>query len=265
LGDLADAKRRFQAAHVSQEEFGDRRGMAEILTRLGRIALLEGDYSEALRCYGQARTMCHDLGVINSLIISLEGMGNSARAMGHYGEARRYLGEALQVSRQHMIPLKLSVFVGIGELFLQTGKQARGIELLVLAVHHPASEQDTKDRAQRLLNQHQVTAEAAQQTATNVDFNAVITALLDELLIPESSTPTSPKPQAGATLIEPLSERELEILALVVQECSNREIADQLFLSIATVKWYLTHIYGKLGVENRTLAIIRARQLDLLQ
>ena len=75
---------------------------------------------------------------------------------------------------------------------------------------------------------------------------------------------TRQTPQAGETLIEPLSERELEVLVLIAEERSNREIAEQLFLSVATVKWYLTHIYSKLGVQSRTLAIQRARQLDLL-
>jgi len=69
---------------------------------------------------------------------------------------------------------------------------------------------------------------------------------------------TSQTPQAGETLVEPLGEREQEILALIAKERSNREIADQLFLTVATVKWYLTHIYSKLGVQNRTLAMMRA-------
>ena len=61
-----------------------------------------------------------------------------------------------------------------------------------------------------------------------------------------------------------LSERELEVLKLIAGGLSNREIADQLFLSVATVKWYLTHIYSKLGVQGRALAITRARELNLL-
>jgi len=61
-----------------------------------------------------------------------------------------------------------------------------------------------------------------------------------------------------------LSERELEVLRLIADGRSNQEIAEQLFLSVATVKWYLTHIYSKLGVQNRTLAILHARQLNLL-
>jgi len=72
------------------------------------------------------------------------------------------------------------------------------------------------------------------------------------------------KRRGGKTSAEPLSERELEVLALIADGCSNREIADQLFLSVATVKWYLDHIYNKLGVQNRTLAILRTRQLNLL-
>jgi ATP/maltotriose-dependent transcriptional regulator MalT len=131
-------------------------------------------------------------------------------------------------------------------------------------VQHPASDQDTQERAQRLLNQYQVTPEAAQQTSTNVDYNAVTTALLDELLVVEGRPLTSQTPQPGETPVEPLSEREQEILALIADGLSNREIADRLLLTVATVKWYLTHIYSKLGVQNRTLAIMRARQLNLL-
>jgi len=183
LGDLADAKPRLQASYQIQESFRDLKGMSDTLANLGRIALLEGDNAGARSCYEQARNNYHDLGDYVGLAVALEGLGNNARAMGYYGEARRYLREALQISRDRMLPRVLSIFVGSGELFLQTGKQARGIELLALAVQHPASDQDTKERAQRLLNQYQVTAEAAQQTSGNVDFNAFATTLIDELLI----------------------------------------------------------------------------------
>jgi ATP/maltotriose-dependent transcriptional regulator MalT len=101
-------------------------------------------------------------------------------------------------------------------------------------------------------------------TPTKEDSGAIITALLDELLIAEDRTLTS-QTHEGGTLIEPLSDRELEVLTLIAEGLPNREIADKLFLSVATVKWYLTHIYSKLGVQNRTQAIARAHQLNLLQ
>ncbi|MBA3870829.1 MAG: response regulator transcription factor [Anaerolineae bacterium] len=191
-------------------------------------------------------------------------MGNSARTMRHYGEARRYLCEALQLSNQHKLSRTPSIYVAVGELFLQTGKQTRGIELLALALQHPNSDQDTKDRAQHLLKLNPPTAKTAQWTLTNEDFDAVTTALLDELLNLEDTPLTSHAAPTDQTLAEPLSERELEVLRLIADGNSNREIADKLFLSVATVKWYITHIYSKLGVQSRTLAIARARQLNLL-
>ena len=65
-------------------------------------------------------------------------------------------------------------------------------------------------------------------------------------------------------LIEPLSERELEVLQLLAQGDSNQEIADQLVIAVVTVKRHVTHIFEKLGVNNRVQAVARARALGLL-
>ena len=89
-------------------------------------------------------------------------------------------------------------------------------------------------------------------------------------------------PAAGRTVLSPeqtqravdtmrqgrrpaLSDRERDVLELVAQGHSNREIAKALFLSEATVKTHLVHCYGKLGVESRTAAVARARELGLLE
>lgn len=66
------------------------------------------------------------------------------------------------------------------------------------------------------------------------------------------------------TLIEPLSERELEVLQLIAQGLSNREISERLFLALSTVKGYNRTIFGKLQVQRRTEAIARARELGLV-
>jgi DNA-binding NarL/FixJ family response regulator len=65
-------------------------------------------------------------------------------------------------------------------------------------------------------------------------------------------------------LVEPLSERELEILAWIARGYSNKEIASQLFIAEGTVKNHVTHILGKLGVRDRTQAALKARELGLL-
>jgi LuxR family maltose regulon positive regulatory protein len=69
---------------------------------------------------------------------------------------------------------------------------------------------------------------------------------------------------AGQPLVEPLSQRELEVLRLVAQGYSNQEIAQELVFTVATAKKHMEHILGKLGVRNRTEAVARARELNLL-
>ncbi len=65
-------------------------------------------------------------------------------------------------------------------------------------------------------------------------------------------------------IIEPLSAREREVLALLATGHPNRAIADELVITVDTVKRHVSHVFEKLGVENRTQAVARARQLGLL-
>jgi LuxR family maltose regulon positive regulatory protein len=78
--------------------------------------------------------------------------------------------------------------------------------------------------------------------------------------------PTSiPSPKAqGQKLVEPLSDRELEVLELVAQGLTNREIGERLYISPHTVKVHTYNIYGKLGAHNRTEASAKARALGIL-
>jgi LuxR family maltose regulon positive regulatory protein len=66
-------------------------------------------------------------------------------------------------------------------------------------------------------------------------------------------------------LVEPLSERELEVLGLLAVGRSNQQIADELVVALDTAKKHVSHILDKLGVANRTQAVARARQLELLR
>jgi LuxR family maltose regulon positive regulatory protein len=70
--------------------------------------------------------------------------------------------------------------------------------------------------------------------------------------------------EGNAGLVEPLSVRELEVLQLLAEGCTNREIAERLFLSLSTVKGHISNIIGKLLARNRTEAVARARQLGIL-
>ncbi len=97
------------------------------------------------------------------------------------------------------------------------------------------------------------------------DSQAVLRAVEEFLgtseLLPASKVGTSEKDQ---TLVEPLSDRELEVLRLIAAGGSNWEIAQDLFIAVGTVKTHLNKIYGKLEVHSRTQALVRARELNML-
>jgi LuxR family transcriptional regulator, maltose regulon positive regulatory protein len=69
---------------------------------------------------------------------------------------------------------------------------------------------------------------------------------------------------AAPGLVEPLSDRELEVLGLLAAGKANQAIADELVVALDTVKKHVSHILDKLGVDNRTQAVTRARELRLL-
>jgi LuxR family maltose regulon positive regulatory protein len=66
-----------------------------------------------------------------------------------------------------------------------------------------------------------------------------------------------------STMVEPLSERELEVLKLLRSELSGPEIAQQLIVSLNTLRTHTKNIFNKLGVNNRRAAVRRAEELDL--
>jgi LuxR family maltose regulon positive regulatory protein len=69
---------------------------------------------------------------------------------------------------------------------------------------------------------------------------------------------------AALALVEPLSDRELEVVRLLAAGLSNREIAEELVISIGTAKSHVHNICGKLGVRNRTEAAMRAKELNII-
>ncbi len=79
----------------------------------------------------------------------------------------------------------------------------------------------------------------------------------------ESSSRSRPSVNAEH-VAEPLSERELEVLRLIAQGLSNREISERLFLALSTIKGHNRIVFDKLQVKSRTEAVARARELGLV-
>ncbi|MCB0109276.1 MAG: AAA family ATPase [Caldilineaceae bacterium] len=121
------------------------------------------------------------------------------------------------------------------------------------------------------------------QDGTRTKPTPAIAAYLDQLLnafaeeptMQHGARPAAPSPAAqregvanpvdGAALLpEALTEREREVLQLVVDGLTNQEIADRLVISLGTVKRHISNIYGKMGVSHRTQAVAQAQALQLV-
>ncbi len=167
------------------------------------------------------------------------------------------------------------------------GRTSRAIEILILqalASHAGGDTAQAMDRLERAL----ALAEPRGFVRIFVDEGPPMARLLYEILsraealthgiapdyarrllsaFPAAEPEHTDPPITQATkseLVEPLSERELEVLQLIAEGLTNQEIAARLFLSLNTVKAHTRNIYGKLGVHNRTQAVTRARALGVL-
>jgi len=105
---------------------------------------------------------------------------------------------------------------------------------------------------------------AAQQNILPHYTHQLIAASKGEEPTPPRSNPYFSLPPTQ-TLVEPLSSRELEILQLIAQGLSNKQISERLFLALSTVKGHNRNIFEKLEVKRRTEAVAKAREIGILQ
>lgn len=106
--------------------------------------------------------------------------------------------------------------------------------------------------------------ELADAIRTVAAGGALIEPSVARKVMAEFARTSHPSAQIAEKLIEPLSEREIDVLRLLANGLSNREIAGQLFLAEGTVKNYVSSAMQKLSVRDRTQAALRAKELGLL-
>jgi len=160
----------------------------------------------------------------------------------------------------------------IGETANQAGRIRKliSVRLLQAACH---LDQANLDEAQELVKQAVELAQSGGYRRAFLDEGPPITRLLpavrevapafvDAILAAHTSPEDSPVSDGG--LIDPLSQRELEVLGHVAAGHSNREIAVMLVVTVGTVKKHLNNIFSKMGVRSRTQAVAQAREIGLL-
>ena len=103
------------------------------------------------------------------------------------------------------------------------------------------------------------------EKANGIAANHQLTSGLEEQIVAaEIALFKAPSKRVDSVVLDPLNEHELKVLRLTAAGLSNREVAEELYLSANTIKWHLKHIYEKLDVHSRVAAVTCAQELGLL-
>lgn len=240
-------------------------GMA--LAHQGFMMVLRGDVVQGKqRCEESMRYHRSPTTILNKQIAQL-GLVFAAFSIQNRDQARNLLQEALgdlHAPLGKILTLPISAF-----LLAENGDMLQAIAFIGLAHDHPLnlpywmdSWQQLNDLRDDLRTQvGQDAFDVAWERGSSMDLETAIASLADLL---DADETTELRADSSQLLIEPLSDREREVLALLSEGFSNKEIADQLVLAVGTVKVHTRNIYGKLGVGNRTEAAAIARKLDII-
>ncbi|MCE7981194.1 MAG: hypothetical protein DYG89_08395 [Caldilinea sp. CFX5] len=269
-GDFDAAARHFEAGYALRQETGHRQGMAMARMLHGENERRRGDGRTANHLFREALQIYEKTGDQKGIARTLAGLAEVAANQQLHAQARDYFLRALAiVATERLATYASVVLVGLGEWLLALNEQAMGRRTLAAVLANQAGTADLRLRAEQILRLHNLASKTQAQEAGQ-DVVTLIQQLqrqITALPLPSADAPPPARPSTTAPtqpLIEPLTPRELEVLTLIAQGLSNQAIADQLVLTVGTVKSYTAAIYGKLGVRSRTQAIVLARELKLL-
>jgi tetratricopeptide (TPR) repeat protein len=167
------------------------------LNRLATVTLRQQGYAEAKALYLQSLELYRELDDKGGLASTLNGLAFVASGQADYGTATQDFRRALQIVEElHFAPLAMWILLGIGEMLLKTRRMRRGVELLALVVHHPASEREARFRSQRRLERvrDRLPPEeyaASYQRGQQADLDQTLAQLLTDLLGWQASSPVA--------------------------------------------------------------------------
>jgi predicted ATPase/DNA-binding CsgD family transcriptional regulator len=239
LNDIQAAETRYRDALAVYRQLEDRSGAGLTLNNLAEVLRDRGDFPQAVISWQESLALRSVQGDRVGIAECLTGLGRVATAAGLYDLATRLFATAIRLQRE------------------------TGVSL-------PPRERDIQDKAIAELRQN-VDADAFQR-AWDSGTAAPLASLLEEVasdteVLIEASTRVASQPSApvkSAATEAGLTRRETDVLRLVVDGLSDREIGDALFISHRTAMTHVANILGKLGLESRTAAAAHALRNNLI-
>jgi LuxR family maltose regulon positive regulatory protein len=221
-------------------------------TVLARLLLARGHLDQALGLLGTLQHVSEEVERTSNL---LEILNLSALALSKQGQ----LSEALSLLQQS---LNLAEPGGYIRVFVDEGAPMAALLAKLLDSRRKTHLSKPPDTAAAYIEKLLVAFEVGAMAMASI---APILTSTSKDSPPESRGDACHRPGTFAQpLVEPLSEREMEILRLIASGLSNQEIAHHLYIAVGTVKVHMHNICGKLNARNRVQALTRAQELHLL-
>jgi ATP/maltotriose-dependent transcriptional regulator MalT len=266
-GMLDDAAEHARVARATREQFGDRQGVALATLRLGDVAFGERDFGLARQHYLQAVRLFRDTADKGGRATAVASLANVDAEEGDLGSARtRYL-QALDAAEEIGYAAALAqVLLGVASLQARGG-DARGAAVLLAHLEQsataPRAVSDAAAALRESLRLPAAPAAEAARSAAALSLEGVCSAVRHALQSQRHAARENSHNPDGHPANQ-LTQREVQVLALLDRGGTNSSVARELGLTTNTVKWYCTQIFAKLDAPNRTAALARARDLGLL-
>ncbi|MBL8130387.1 MAG: tetratricopeptide repeat protein [Anaerolineae bacterium] len=279
LHDPNQARGYLEQSLAIRRDIGEWPSVSFTLNNLADIAYQQQNYPEARRLYRESLGLAERIQDLRGIALAVGGLGDVSCVMGEYETSLEHFRQSFQIALDSAPGITLILLYSIGMLFQAMGFRDAAIALFALLLHHPLSppglREQAAQRVEGIAPSHPAVEALRRDPAASAAFIrrhiAQIAKLLgasrrpfDEWLSGLAAESSRKLAQPGADRKDSLSERELDVLRLMGEGCSNAEIAERLVIGKGTVKTHTLNIYRKLSVNNRTQAIIRARKLDIL-
>ncbi len=273
-GDLERATELVQKSVLDAHDLNNQMAISYAESICGLYEILNGQAAPGkIRCQNAAANPGnHGIG----LVTAYWGLASAHFALQAYEATWQAIQTGIQhAQHENSTTMVLWLLPLTAVLLQQQGYPQRAAQLVALVQNHPQSATDwlthwsSWQQTENALIQDTATAVAQTKSSSWDDvLSDVIDTILSEPLPEKSESPqrqpTIDTAAANQTLIDPLTNRELEVLQLIADGLSNRQIADKLVISTGTVKYYTSHIYSKLQVTSRTQAVATARDLGMI-